>query len=162
VEEDTRYVPAGAITIGVEYREFDAASLRKSYEGTKYLEVFEATVDPASNLDRAGVSLHVCDPADGQEYLRFDCFEDDPHYHYIHPSARDGEVDNHIVQFDSVAHGPMLPWALGRIRHQLPAMLAEAGGGHLVDKLDPAVIAEAVSQIEAIARGAASARAAAP
>jgi hypothetical protein len=150
VEEDTHYVAAGAITIGVEYRELDAESLRKTYEGTKYQAIYEAGANP--DLELAGVSLHVCDASDGAEYLRFDCFDGDAHYHYVHPKA--AEVDNHVVWFDEVAEGSMLPWALHQLRHRLPEMLEEAGGGHLGPRLDGALIARAVEEVEQLARSA--------
>ena len=36
-------------------------------------------------VDDRGVSLHVYGEQDGEwrEFLRFDCFAEDPHYHYV-------------------------------------------------------------------------------
>ena len=50
------------------------------------------------------------------------------------------EIVNNVIDFDTVAHGDMLPWALERIRTRLPEMLAEAGGAHLVPHLDPGTV----------------------
>ena len=36
-------------------------------------------------IEDEGVSLHVCDGETGAEYLRFDVFVKEPHYHYIVP-----------------------------------------------------------------------------
>ncbi len=66
-----------------------------------------------------GVSLHVCAVDPAHEFLRFDVFDDDPHYHYVDTSG----TANRVVAFDEVAHGDMLPWALDRLRSHLPAML---------------------------------------
>ncbi len=47
------------------------------------------------------------------------------------------EIVNNVVTFDTFAFGDMLPVAVGWLRDRLPAMLGRAGGGHLVDALDP-------------------------
>ena len=100
------------------------------------------------------MSLHVFDAADGHEYVRFDVFDADPHYHYNH---RGPEVVNNVVEFDVIAHGDMLPWALDRIRTRLPEMLTEAGGTHLVDGLDQAAIEQALERVAPMAEEAQSA-----
>ena len=47
-------------------------------------------------FDDYGPTLHVCGTADGLEHLRFDCFEHEPHYHYI----RNHEQSNVICRID--------------------------------------------------------------
>ena len=88
------------------------------------------------DIEDNGVSLHVVGTEDDHEYLRFDMFEREPHYHYIEKS---GERQT-IHEFDRVAHGEMLPWVLNQFRTRLPEMLRHAGGGDLVGKLEPAKI----------------------
>src|SRR5205085_6258588 len=119
VPENTRYLPAGALTFGVEYRELDPASLVATYEGnTAHLAELEEK-SPAGGFTDEGVSIHVCDAADGREYLRFDIFDDEPHYHYVH---HDGDaVVNNVIDFDTAAHGEMLPWAIDVLRSRLTA-----------------------------------------
>lgn len=117
IEAHTSWFDAGRVRIGVEYRLLNQAIAAAS------------TVDAAGGGDSAGaiqddrgVSLHVCGMDEGgepYEYLRFDCFDEDPHYHYI--SWR--EKRNEMVHVDPVADGDPLAWALERIRTRLPQML---------------------------------------
>jgi hypothetical protein len=102
-------------------------------------------------LQDNGVSIHVAGAHDGHEYLRFDLFEQDPHYHYIEPS---GERQT-IVQYDRVAMGDMLAWTLHQLRHRLAPMLERAGGAELLAKLDRAEIDSGLARVEDLARRAA-------
>jgi hypothetical protein len=147
-DANTRYLAAGAVTIGVEYRTVDPEALVKTYEHDpeQLRELLERS--PTGGFTDEGVSLHVCGADDGHEYVRFDVFDDEPHYHYNHAGS---EVVNNVVAFDEVAHGDMLTWALDCIRHRLPAMLEHAGGGHLVPQLDLALVGEVVDEVGVLA-----------
>jgi hypothetical protein len=148
--EDTRMFPAGAVTFGVEYRLLDSGNLYELYKrNPEQLAEFQKTEHTPGLLDQ-GASLHVFGE-DGHEYLRFDIFDDGPHYHYNHPGEK---VVNNWIEYDRVALGDMLPWALSRLRTRLPDMLTEAGGADLVPKLDPALIAHALDEVEAAATAA--------
>jgi hypothetical protein len=149
IPENTRYLPAGALTFGVEYRELDPASLVATYEGNAaHLAELEEK-SPAGGFTDEGVSIHVCDAADGQEYVRFDVFDDEPHYHYVH---HDGdEIVNNVIDFDTAAHGEMLPWAIDALRNRLPAMLTEAGAAELAARVNRSVIAPVVNEVAALA-----------
>lgn len=143
----TTYFPAGVIKIGVEYRDLNPEALMEYYGGDEaYIEELRRTA-PLGIEDR-GVSLHVFD-ADGQwEYLRFDLFEDAPHYHYNHL----GGGRNHIIPFDETAHGPIADWAVDKIRTgDLAPMLAQAGGAELAEGLDANILAEVADQVAAYA-----------
>ena len=146
--EHTTWVEAGALRIGVEYRRLDEAEIAANYAGRELAEIREALQE--RSVQDNGVSIHVAGAEDGHEYLRFDLFEQDPHYHYIEPS---GERQT-VVQFDRVAMGEMLPWALGQLRHRLPQMLERAGGKSLVPKLDRARLEAGLAKVEALARDA--------
>jgi hypothetical protein len=152
--ENTRWFGAGVVSVGVEYRDVDPEGLVDTYkENPAHLaELLERS--PAGGFSDQGVSLHVAATESGHEYLRFDAFDDEPHYHYIHDGA---EVVNNVIDFDSVAHGDMLAWALDRIRTRLPEMLTAAGGGYLVPGLDPVVLNGVMDQVDKVARGAQSA-----
>ena len=143
--EHTRYVDAGAISIGVEYRLLDDAELAANYQGKEMDEIQEATGGDA--VEDNGVSLHVVGSEDGHEYLRFDLFEHEPHYHYI---DRGGETQR-IIDYDRVALGPMLPWALEQIRHHLAPMLEHAGGAALIPKLNAKRIETSLREVEKLA-----------
>jgi hypothetical protein len=143
--EHTTWIEAGALRFGVEFRLLDDAELAANYEGREMEEIRAALQE--RRIQDNGVSIHVAGAQDGHEYLRFDLFEHDPHYHYIEPS---GERQS-VVHFDRVAMGEMLPWALGQLRHRLPQMLERAGGRDLVPKLDRARLDAAIARVEALA-----------
>ena len=84
----TTSFPRARSTFGVEYRDVDPESLRATYAGNaEQLAELEAR-SPEGGFFDAGVSIHVCGADDGYEYLRFDCFDDEPHYHYVHRTTR--------------------------------------------------------------------------
>ena len=142
----TTYFDAGAIKVGVEYRDLNPEALMEYYEADEaYIEELRRTA-PLGIEDR-GVSLHVFD-ADGEwEYLRFDLFEDAPHYHYNHL----GGGRNHIIPFDETAHGPIAEWAIDKIRTGgLAPMLSQAGAPELADALDPDVLAETADKVASL------------
>jgi hypothetical protein len=148
VAENTRRLPAGNVTIGVEYRMVDPASLQSTYAGNDahLSELFERW--PGGGFTDEGVSIHVWGTDDGHEYLRFDVFDDEPHYHYNH---RGDDVVNNVIDFDAVALGDMLPWVLDCLRTRLAPMLVEAGGAQLADGLDASKVDEVVRDVEALA-----------
>ena len=148
VAEHTRYLPAGNVMIGIEYRELDPEGLIETYkhDAAQLAELIDRS--PEGGFTDEGVSIHVWSADDGHEYLRFDVFDAEPHYHYNHPGA---DVVNNVVDFDVAAHGDMLPWALQCLRDRLPEMLTEAGGAALVPDLDHAVIGAVVDQVSEIA-----------
>ena len=133
VEEHTSYFQAGPITIGVEYRVLNDAIV------DQHMDAEQQRVDVGENLDDRGVSLHVFgtrDDGERQEHLRFDCFDDDPHYHYVDWKAR----FNGIVHMDPVADGDPLAWALHCIRTRLPHMLERAGASNAAAGIDSAAL----------------------
>jgi hypothetical protein len=144
VPESTRWFEAGNVTIGIEYRNVDPDSLFETYrlDQDQLAELLERS--PEGGFSDEGVSLHVKGLEDGHEYLRFDAFAAEPHYHYNHPGD---EIVNNVIEFDTVAHGDMLPWALERLRTRLPKMLGEAGGSHLIADLDMGSVARAVDEV---------------
>jgi hypothetical protein len=107
----------GPITIGVEYRVISEDVVAASGVAKGPISVV--------GLNDKGVSIHIyLKTADGdRERLRFDCFEDDPHYHYVCWSAPWHDV----VFFDEVSNGDLMVWSLNCIRTRLPQMLERAG-----------------------------------
>ena len=136
VEAQSVRFPVGPIEIWVEYRLLDEAiaaahTVTEGYEGD------------APAIDDRGVSLHVFGElrpgATPVEFLRFDCFEEDPHYHYVSYAQQ----TNEMVHLETAAMGDSLEWAMDRIRTRLPQMLARAGDEALAARVVP-------SEIEAI------------
>jgi len=156
--ENTRYLPAGAVTFGVEYRDVDPESLAATYanDAGHLAELEEKS--PEGGFSDEGVSIHVCGTDDGHEYVRFDVFDDEPHYHYIHRTPSGADVVNNVIDFDTTAHGEMLPWVIERLRSRLPEMLTEAEGGHLVSDLDPDLIGRVIDDVQHLAERAQQAR----
>ena len=148
VDEHTRKVAAGAVVFGVEYRDLDPEGLIDTYkDNAAYLaEMLEKS--PEGGFTDEGVSIHVWSADDGHEYLRFDMFDAEPHYHYVHNSD---EVINNVIDFDTAAHGDMLPWVVERLRTRLPDMLTEAGATDVAGRIDPDVVSKVIDEIEQMA-----------
>ena len=144
---NTHWLAAGALTFGVEYREVDPESLSATYgkDADAMAEIEEHS--PEGGFVDEGVSIHVCGTDDGHEYLRFDVFDGEPHYHYVRPS----NDHNNVVEFDPVADGDMLAWAVDRLRTRLGDMLAEAGGADLVARIEPDVVGPVIDEVAAMA-----------
>ena len=64
-------------------------------------DTYDGAVPTEIGFDDFGATLHVCGTADGLEHLRFDCFENEPHYHYIDQAAG----ANVVVRIDELAVG---------------------------------------------------------
>src|SRR5262245_30167381 len=84
---------------------------------------------------------------DEHEYLRFDMFNVNPHYHYEPPSEKE-----RILMIDTVAEGDAVSWGIARLRGRLVPMLVEAGGKDLADALDEQTLARAVDDVESLVR----------
>jgi hypothetical protein len=92
-----------------------------------------------------GVCIQVVGRVDGKEteLLRFDCFDNHPHYHYA--PAR----DNVRIMLDTTVCGNPIRWTVSQLRHKLPAMLERAGYAELTCRLDPVLVTERVAELEA-------------
>jgi hypothetical protein len=128
----TEYFEAGVIRIGVEYRVLTdavASAIRASLQGAQGTETGKL-----ENLNDCGVSLHVFggDGEQAREYLRFDCFQEEPHYHYVNWAAS----SNELLHIDPVADGDPLAWALQRICTRLPQLLIRAGADEIAKRVD--------------------------
>lgn len=95
-----------------------------------------------------GPSVRVYGDVDGRpvQLLRFDCFDQDPHYHYD-PEGQDDhrKLDRQEVP-DPVA------WTLAQIAGNLVSMIRTAGYDQVAEEVDAEAVEEAVSEIEAAIR----------
>ena len=173
--DQTRYIPAGAVTIGVEYRSLggDGSELSGNYreayaDNPSLLERIDAVAaasraageaGAAPGLPDAGVSLHVFDAETGDEFLRFDCFDEEPHYHYISPERPNAQVVNCVVAIDEDSGGTGLAVVGGPIRTRVRSMLDRAGAPELATRVDPDVLERALEEATAVARDATRAQA---
>ena len=150
IAKNTRYVDAGVLSFGVEFRELNARVIRETYgHNPEAMKFFETMMD----IDDIGITLHVYsrEEASGNqdglaERLRFDAFGDHPHYHYVFPDGTHKRMD-----YDVAACGDMLPWALGRMEERLPEMLGRAGAADVADALDLGEFRAAIPEILATA-----------
>jgi|HubBroStandDraft_6_1064221.scaffolds.fasta_scaffold28969_2 hypothetical protein len=113
-------VSAGPVVFVVESRTLDD-------EAAGMTNGLEPPDDTAEFFEDRGPTLHVFGAADGVEHLRFDCFEDQPHYHYF----RSAEKAQIVRRIDQYAEGDPLQWAIERVRDRLPEMLEQCGQGEL-------------------------------
>jgi hypothetical protein len=95
-----------------------------------------------------GVSLQVMGEVDGKEaeLLRFDCFDQRPHYHY------DPEHKNERHDMDKTTAGNPVGWTLKQLRTRLPAMLTKAGYEEVAQRLDCPLVLKQLDQVEEAAR----------
>jgi hypothetical protein len=136
VTEDCIPVDAGAVQLVVEARRLTDDIIKGA---------FDDVVDTGISFDDFGATLHVCGTDDGLEYLRFDCFENEPHYHYIEPS--DGA--NTVVRIDELAVGDPVEFSLGCVEHHLADMLRHCGADDLAERVAaaPGTVGAAIVEV---------------
>jgi hypothetical protein len=95
-----------------------------------------------------GVSVQVVGDVAGNEteLLRFDCFDQRPHYHY----APDGKNERHDM--DKTTAGNAVGWMLNQLRGRLPEMLKHAGFEDVANRLDCSLVTSKLDQVEEAAR----------
>lgn len=153
-ERHTRFFEGAGIRIGVEYRNLDQDRVTDFYAANpEYAAQYEQVKAEHGEFEDDGVTLHVIG-ADGHEYLRFDCFRDEPHYHYVRKTRPEEPPHNHWIPLDDVANGEPLDWAFGRLRTRLVPMLIQAGadGSAALVAQDEARAATLIDEVEAYAR----------
>lgn len=122
VPEHCLPVAAGAVQLVIESRRLTNAIVDETYHGTVAADVA---------FDDHGATLHVVGTDDGLEHLRFDCFEQEPHYHYIDHGAG----ANTVVRIDELAVGDPIEFSLTCVEHHLPDMLGNCGVPELADEV---------------------------
>ena len=103
----------------------------------------------AEIMDDQGMCVQVYSEVDGHdtEILRFDCFDQGPHYHY-------GPENLNIRLFmDKTTAGNPLGWTIGNIRNNLAAMVRRSGYEDLADSLESHPVSMAkLDELESTAR----------
>ena len=100
-----------------------------------------------NGVEASGPTIRVIGTDDEHEYLRFDMFEVNAHYHY-RPPGSPGENPERVITLDTVAEGEPVAWAIDRLRVRLGPMLTEAGGQRLFDAADGPMLTLAISDVE--------------
>jgi hypothetical protein len=134
-------VDAGAVQLVVESRVLTNAIIESTFHGE---------VDPAIPFDDFGATLHVCGTVDGLEHLRFDCFENEPHYHYIQQATG----SNIVVRIDELAVGDPIEFSMACVEHHLPDMLRHCGVADLADQVaaEPDTVLAAMAEVRELMR----------
>ncbi len=103
-------------------------------------------------MDDQGLGIQVLSEINGkdEEILRFDCFDQHPHYHYG-PAKQ-----NERLYMDKTTAGNPLGWTLKQLRTRLPDMIKRAGYEELAGKLDnfenASMVATSLNEVETTAR----------
>ena len=100
-------------------------------------------------MDDQGLCVQVYSEIDGKdtEILRFDCFDQAPHYHY--------GPENHNIRLhlDKTTAGNPLGWTMGNLRDSLSDMVRRSGYEDLAFGLEAAPLsAELLDEVEATGR----------
>jgi hypothetical protein len=98
-------------------------------------------------IEAGGPTIRVLGRDDEHEYLRFDMFNVNPHYHYEPPAT-----EERILMIDTVADGDAISWAIARLRDRLVPMLIAADAQGIADALDEPTLARAVDEVEVFVR----------
>ena len=95
-----------------------------------------------------GLCIQVIGAVSGEEkeLLRFDCFDQSPHYHYA-PLDKNERRD-----MDKTTAGNPVGWTLRQLRTRLPEMLEHAGYDEVVQRLDRALISKTLDEVADTAR----------
>ncbi len=100
-------------------------------------------------MNDQGLCVQVYSEIEGKdtEILRFDCFDQAPHYHY--------GPDNHNVRLfmDKTTAGNPFGWTMNNLRKNLPEMVRRAGYSELADNLEATPLSEeTLNETEATGR----------
>ena len=100
----------------------------------------DITLEYRELMPDQGLCVQVFGQAEGQdtEILRFDCFDQMPHYHY-------GPANHNIrLNMDKTTVGNPFGWTLDNLRTKLPAMIQRAGYADLAAAVAANPVAESV------------------
>jgi len=147
IAEHTEMIPAGVLTIGVGHRVLDEATAKAYLDEVGFQREHDDDGGERTYMGRdAGVCIHVLGPGrDGElvEYLRLDCFDDEPHYHYVYNDERAQDR----VFLDPTLEGDPMEWALDRVRTRMPEVLVKVGAPELAAQLDQDAIEAAMPEV---------------
>ena len=109
----------------------------------------DITLEYRELMPDQGLCVQVFGEVDGSdvEILRFDCFDQMPHYHY-------GPANNNIrLNMDKTTVGNPFGWTMGHLRTKLPEMIRRSGYDALAEAVEAnPVSAETLDAIEAKGR----------
>jgi len=130
-------IACGSLCFALQYRNLDGGAPHGQGAGSR-----------GGNDPDQGVCIQVMGDVDGveTELLRFDCFDNRPHYHY-------GPQNKNVrVMLDRTVAGNPVGWTMAQLRSKLPAMLARAGYEALAIQIDPALLVSTLEEVDRCAR----------
>ena len=91
-----------------------------------------------------GPSLRIYGDVEGKpvQLLRFDCFENQPHFHY------DPTGKNNRIFMNTTRVSDPIAWSMDYLRGNFASQIRIAGYGRLADRLDEAVLAGILPGVE--------------
>jgi hypothetical protein len=97
----------------------------------------------STRTDR-GPSLQVLGEVDGQQVqlLRFDCFEQEPHFHY------DPRGKNNRIFLNKARAGDPITWSMDYMRGNMASLVRIAGYQGLADRLDEEALTATLPAVE--------------
>jgi len=126
-------IPCGPICFALQYRDIDGGAPHGQGAGSH----------GGSHADQ-GVCVQVVAIVDGteRELLRFECYDNHPHYHY------DPTNTNVRIMLDPTVTGNPLRWTMTQLRRKLPAMLGRAGYEQIALQIDPSQLMPTLEVVE--------------
>jgi hypothetical protein len=130
-------IACGPLCFALQYRDLDGGAPHRQGAGGA----------GGADADQ-GVCIQVVGTVEGKEteLLRFDCFDNHPHYHY------GPENKNIRIMLDPTVTGNPIGWTIAQLRSKLPTMLACAGYEALALQIDPYLLTQTLVEVEAKAR----------
>jgi predicted DNA-binding ribbon-helix-helix protein len=91
-----------------------------------------------------GPSLRIYGDVEGKpvQLLRFDCFENEPHFHY------DPEGKNNQLRMDKANVSDPIAWSMDYLRGNITSLVRIAGYNALAEQLDEAVLTAVLPTVE--------------
>jgi hypothetical protein len=91
-----------------------------------------------------GPSLRIYGDVEGKpvQLLRFDCFEQDPHFHY------DPDGRNDLLRMDKAKVSDPIAWSMDYLRGNVASLVRIAGYSTLAGELDEAALTAALPTVE--------------
>jgi hypothetical protein len=90
-----------------------------------------------------GPAVMVYGDVDGRQVqlLRFDCFDNGPHYHY------DPDGKNHVLKLSRETVPDLVAWTLGELRENLKTMVRTAGYDAVAAQIDREAVAAVLPKV---------------
>ena len=103
------------------------------------------SIDYRRTGDDRGPSVRVFGDVDEErvQLLRFDCFDDDPHYHYAPTGV------NRLFHLDPLTMGCPVEFTLEQVGRNTQAMIAAAGYEEFAEGVDQAALGERIGEVQA-------------